>query len=137
MLVASPSADRPAQGRARANPRCGGQGRRREWLVSRFTNPSAHHPGGHADMARMRALAVLFAVALTIVGCSKAEPEVDPQAQVPADQRSESGASEGGSEGGGGGGGGGATFVAVDIAFESAPESVPAGDVEITLENGG
>ena len=88
-------------------------------------------------MAPMRALAVLFVVALTLVGCSKSEPEVDPVAQVPADQRPETGASEGGSEGGGGEGGGGAEFVAVDIAFESAPESVPAGDLEVTLKNDG
>ena len=85
-------------------------------------------------MAPTRALAVLFVIALALVGCSKAEPEVDPVSQVPADQRPAEEGSEGGSEGGGGGG---ATFVAVDISYESAPETLPAGDVEITLTNNG
>ena len=103
-------------------------------------------------MARLRALSAVFVVVLALVGCSKAEPEIDPVEQVNADNRpaSEAAVAEG-SEGGGpeadagedapedgeGGGAGGATWVAVDIAFDSAPTEVPAGEVVVTLDNQG
>jgi plastocyanin len=82
----------------------------------------------------MRRVLVLVIAVLALAACSKQDPEVTPQAQVPADQRTEAGASEGG---GGGDGGGDATWVAIDIDFESAPESLPAGEQEITLVNNG
>lgn len=107
-------------------------------------------------MARLRALSALFVVVLALVGCSKAEPEVDPVEQVDAANRSEVAAAGGGAEGEGeeqagegtgtaedapedeaGGGGGGATWVAVDIDFEAAPTELPAGEVTVVLENQG
>ena len=82
-----------------------------------------------------RVMAVLFAV-LVLAACSKAEPEVAVNDQVPADQQTE--AAGAASEGAGGGGGGGAapTWVAVDIEFADAPAEATAG-AEIALENQG
>lgn len=84
--------------------------------------------------------ALIFVLAvLMLAACSKQAPEIDPQAQVPADQRTEAAADggEGEGDGEGDGGGGDATFVAVDLDFESAPDSLPAGENEITLVNEG
>ncbi|MDP9405637.1 MAG: plastocyanin/azurin family copper-binding protein [Actinomycetota bacterium] len=84
---------------------------------------------------------VASALAATVVlaACSPQAPEVDPLAQIPADQRAAAVATEGGgaSEGEGGGETGGATFVAVDIAWESAPQELPAGETEVEISNNG
>lgn len=86
----------------------------------------------------LRRILILVLAVLMLAACSKQQPEVTAQEQVPADQRTEAPA-EGGGEGeaGGEGGGGTATFVAIDIDFESAPDTLPAGENEIVLVNEG
>ena len=83
----------------------------------------------------MRRVLVLVLAVVALAACSKQDPEVSLNDQLPADQRTEAAATEGGTEGGGGGGD--ATWVAVDIDFESAPETLPAGPQTITLVNDG
>ncbi len=81
-----------------------------------------------------RIIVVLVLAALALSGCSRQDPEVTANEQVPADQRTEAGATEGGGDEATGGD---ATWVAIDIDFESAPDALPAGETEITLQNEG
>ncbi len=84
-------------------------------------------------MARLKVLVLGVVAVLALTACSRQAPEVEANAQVPADQRTEA-AAAGATEGGGDSG---ATWVAVDIDFASAPEELPAGPVEITIDNQG
>ena len=85
----------------------------------------------------MRRILVLVVAVLALAACSKADPEVTANDQVPAEQRTEA-AAEGASEGGEAAGGGSEPlWVAKDIEFVSAPVELPAGETEITLENTG
>jgi plastocyanin len=88
----------------------------------------------------MRAAAVVvpLAVAATLVtGCTRQEPDVTLEEQVPAEART------GGTETEAGGGGEPPpaatvlTFVVVDIAYAEAPGEAPAGELEVEIVNEG
>ena len=82
----------------------------------------------------MKRMMVVVLAALMLAACSKADPEVVANDQVPADQRTEAGAAS--EADGGEQGGAAATWVAVDIDFKEAPSEATAGG-EITLVNEG
>lgn len=84
----------------------------------------------------MKRTMVVILAALMLAACSKAEPEVAVDDQVPAAELSEAAAASEGASEGGAGGGEDATWVAVDIDFAEAPAEAPAGG-EITLVNEG
>jgi plastocyanin len=93
-------------------------------------------------MFRIRPLVLVLAALLALAGCSRQEPEVSVNDQLPADQRTEEeGAGEGGegegAEGEGAGGGEALTFVAADIEWADAPAEAPAGSVAMELVNEG
>jgi plastocyanin len=82
--------------------------------------------------------AVALIVALGLAACSRQEPEISVNEQVPAAARTEEAAAEGDEEGNGGEASGDAvTIEAIDIDYVGAPESVPAGDVTFALNNTG
>ena len=82
----------------------------------------------------MRRIAVVLLAVFALAACSKADPEVTRQEQVPAEERTQAASA---SESAGEGSAGGATWVAEDIAWADAPAEVPAGTVEVTLNNTG
>ena len=84
----------------------------------------------------MRRIMVLVLAVLVLAACSKQDPEVAVNDQVPAADRTEAvSPSEAASEGAEGGSE--PVWVAKDIEFVSAPATLPAGETEITLENTG
>lgn len=85
-------------------------------------------------LALFAAFAVLI---LTLAGCSKEEPEITADDQVPADMVSEE--EHAGDDAGtdAPAGGAEAEFVAEDIKFASAPAELPAGTVTFKLVNNG
>ncbi|WP_370327478.1 plastocyanin/azurin family copper-binding protein [Euzebya sp.] len=88
-------------------------------------------------MRRPTALLILV-LALALGACSRQEPEVSANDQVPASMQIAE--SEGGEAAEGGEGGGGeaaeadATWVAEQLAFTSAPDVVPADGATLGLE---
>lgn len=86
-------------------------------------------------LALFAAFAVLI---LTLAGCSKEEPEITADDQVPADMASEPEDHEGDDAGmDDAAGGPEAEFVAEDIKFTSAPTELAAGKVTFKLVNNG
>lgn len=86
-------------------------------------------------LALFAAFAVLI---LTLAGCSKEEPEITTDDQVPADMVSESEAGDHAADDADDAAGGPeAEFVAEDIKFASAPTEVAAGTVTFKLVNNG
>jgi uncharacterized cupredoxin-like copper-binding protein len=84
---------------------------------------------------------VLFAafavLILALAGCSKEEPEITADDQVPADMAAESEAEGGDDAGAADDQGETVEFVAEDIKFTSAPSEVAAGSATFELVNDG
>ena len=78
------------------------------------------------------ALLLGLVAALALSACSKQEPDITANDQVPAAQHTEMMA-----EGETPAQAGPPVFVAIDIDYEAAPTELPAGEVEITLDNKG
>ena len=85
--------------------------------------------------ATTRTAAVLLAGALALAGCSKQEPEIAFNDQVPAALRTEASSAEG--EGGGEDAGQTLEFVAIDIDYSQAPTEAAAGPASFSLANEG
>ena len=87
--------------------------------------------------SKLAALVLALVPALVLAGCSKEEPAVSVNDQVPADQRQPEGGESPGAPADDGEPAGepDGTWVAENIAFTSAPDSLPAGDVTIELDN--
>lgn len=85
-------------------------------------------------LALFAAFAVLI---LTLAGCSKEEPEITADDQVPADMASEPEAEGGDDEGAEEDQGAKVEFVAEDIKFTNAPSEIAAGTATFELVNDG
>jgi plastocyanin len=79
------------------------------------------------------ALLLPLVAALALAGCTRQEPEISANEQVPAEDRTEAPATAGeGTEEPGV-----PTWVAVDIAYDAAPSEIPAGGTPVRLVNEG
>lgn len=83
-------------------------------------------------MSRIIVLALALVAVLALASCSRQEPEVSLEEQVPADQRDDQEATEGEGEGGDDT----LAWEAFDLGFEG-PTEVAAGEVTVRLDNTG
>ncbi len=85
---------------------------------------------------RRPTLALLLVLAMMLGACSKAEPEVTANEQVPADQAVEEvpEGEEGGEAAPASAGDADAVWVADGLAYTSAPDSMPADGAALALE---
>jgi plastocyanin len=101
-----------------------------------LTRMSPRHPTHRLSAL----LAVALVVALGLAACTRQEPEISVNEQVPAAARTEEEPADGGEENDGGGGedsGDAVAIEAIDIDYVGVPDTVPAGDVTFALNNTG
>lgn len=84
-------------------------------------------------MPRIIVLALALVAVLALASCTRQEPEVSLEEQVPADQREDEEATDGDA---GEQGGDAVAWEAFDLGFEG-PTELPAGEVTIRLDNTG
>jgi uncharacterized cupredoxin-like copper-binding protein len=88
-------------------------------------------------MPRTFPLLLVLAAALLLAACTRQEPEISVEEQIPAAARQDESPAEGEGNGGEAPAGETVTFVAVDIDYSEAPATVPAGSVTFELVNEG